>query len=305
MLQIGPRSLFSRLIDRKYSIFQRKRIIEYGKNLSKKYPNLRPYLRYARKILFSKNAPEVPRFSGWGMTTMNELPWINEYDGEVFRKASRDIKKTFEFDKSIVGYDSSNIEQLLWRHWNISTAVKYAIKFTDTKEYHFVECGVAEGMTVFFALREIFENQKVGKNFSMHLYDSWNIMKEEELTEIERDACKRKNYQFLNINKTKKNLSEFDDYIIYHQGYIPKTFSINPEAPKSISYLHIDLNSVKATQSTLEFFFPRLEPGGVIILDDYGAIAFEDTRIMIDAFFHDKPGILLKSPTGQTMYCHH
>ena len=193
---------------------------------------------------------------------------------------------------------------MLWRHWNISTAVKYAIKFTNTKEYHFVECGVAEGMTAFFALREIFENQKVGKNFSMHLYDSWNIIKDEELTEKEVKPSKHKNYQNLNINKTKKNLSEYDDYITYHQGYIPKTFSTNPPTPKSISYLHIDLNSVKATQSTLEFFFPRLEPGGVIIFDDYGSLVFEETRKMIDSFFHGKPGILLKSPTGQTMYCH-
>jgi len=159
-------------------------------------------------------------------------------------------------------------------------------------------------MTAFFALREIFENQKVGKNFSMHLYDSWNIIKDEELTEKEVKPSKLKNYQNLNINKTKKNLSEYDDYITYHQGYIPKTFSTNPPTPKSISYLHIDLNSVKATQSTLEFFFPRLEPGGVIIFDDYGSLVFEETRKMIDSFFHGKPGILLKSPTGQTMYCH-
>jgi len=282
-----------------------KKLVEKGRDLASKYPLMKPILRIPRRILFGKKKSVKPLFVGWGMTSFSELPWIDEYDGEVFRKASLDIKKTLDFDKSVVGIDTSNIDGLLWRHWNISTAIKYAIKFTNTQEHSFVECGVGEGMTAFFALREIYENQKVAKNFSMHLYDSWDVMKEDELTEKEDKSCKLKNYQNLNIDKTKKNLTEFDKYITYHQGYIPKIFSTNPPAPKTISYLHIDLNSAKATKSTLEFFFPRLESGGIIIFDDYGSNTFEETRKLINVFFHDKPGILLKSPTGQAMYCHH
>ena len=123
------------------------KLVKRGRNIARKYPIMRPFLRIPRRILFGKKKSVMPNFIGWGMTTFSELPWVDEYDGEVFRKASLDIKKTLEFDKSVVGIDTSNIDVLRWRHWNISTAVKYAIKFTDTKELHFVECGVGEGMT--------------------------------------------------------------------------------------------------------------------------------------------------------------
>jgi len=277
-----------------------KKLIERGRELFSQYPKLRPVLRIARGVLRSNTI-----FSGWGMSTSHQFPWIDEYNGDVFRKTSKDIKKSFDFGKVASGYDSSNVDELLWRHWNISSAVKYAIKFAEKKEYNFVECGVAHGMSAFFALREIFNTQKVGKNFSMHLYDSWGVMKTEYMTKKEKEV-KHAEHRFekLDINKTKKNLSEFVDYLTYHIGYIPQTFNIKPDSPENIVYLHIDLNSANVTQSALEFFFPRLQGGGVIMFDDYGSFDYEETKKIIDAFFKDKSGILIKFPTRQAMYCH-
>ena len=271
-----------------------KKIINYGLSLYLKYPPLQPYLKLIKKIFFK------PRFSGWGMTTEHELPWINEYDEEIFRKASQDIKKQFQFNKRIVGIDSRNVDALLWRHWNVSYAIRYAIRFSDTNEHNFVECGVGEGFSAFFALREIRGQQKIVKKFSMHLYDSWNAMKKEQL--LKSELLNVNKYSELEVNITKKNLSEFNDYIIYHQGYIPESFNVPPEAPNSIVYLHIDLNSSQPTLSTLEFFYPRLVKGGVILFDDYGWLEYGDTKKKVDAFFYGKPGIIMKLPTGQAIY---
>lgn len=270
-------------------------IINYGRSLNQKYPFLRPYMNLIKKIFFSK-----PRFSGWGMKTEHELPWIDEYEGEIFRKASQDIKKQFRFNKKVGGYDSKNVDELLWRHYIVSSAVRYSIKFSETDEYNFVECGVGEGFTAFFALREIL-GQNLPK-FSMHLYDSWDAMRKDQLLESELINV-NKNSE-LDINITKKNLSEFIDYIIYHQGYIPESLH-SPHAPKSILYLHIDLNSAQPTLSSLQFFYPLLVRGGVILFDDYGWIEYEDTRRKVNAFLHDKSGTLLKLPTGQAIYYHH
>ena len=43
--------------------------------------------------------------------------------------------------------------------------------------------------------------------------------------------------------------------------------------PESIIYLHIDLNSSELTLAALDFFFPKLVHGGIIIFDDYGWIS--------------------------------
>ena len=108
----------------------------------------------------------------------------------------------------------------------------------------------------------------------------------------------------MDISVTKKNLSEFGDNVIYHQGYIPSVCQNPPNSPKSIVYLHIDLNSAMPTKDVLEFFYPRLVSGGVILFDDYGGIGYEDTRRVIDEYLSDKAGIIIKLPTGQAIYFH-
>lgn len=165
-------------------------------------------------------------------------------------------------------------------------------------EYNFVECGVADGLSAFFALKEI----QGHKNFLMHLYDSWSEMKKEHLYDVESNYTGR--YNTLNVESTKRNLSEFKNNLIYHQGYIPKSFKDLPKSPDSIVYLHIDLNSAKATLESLEFFYPRLIKGGVILFDDYGWVAYEETRKIVNDFFKDKPGALFALPTGQAIYYH-
>ena len=112
-------------------------------------------------------------------------------------------------------------------------------------------------------------------------------------------------YANLSIDVTKKNLSEFNEKIIYHQGFIPESLHSDPSSPEFIVYLHIDLNSAKPTIDVLNFFLPRLVAGGVIVFDDYAWEGYEDTKKVIDAYFRDKPGLIMKLPTGQAIYYHH
>jgi hypothetical protein len=42
------------------------------------------------------------------------------------------------------------------------------------------------------------------------------------------------------------------------------------EAPEQIALLRLDTDWYESTQHELEYLFPRLAPGGVLILDDYG-----------------------------------
>lgn len=58
------------------------------------------------------------------------------------------------------------------------------------------------------------------------------------------------------------------------------------------------------TKAVLEFFFPKLIKGGIILFDDYGWEGYEDTKQIIDEFFSKKSRIVLKLPTGQAIYFH-
>jgi len=162
-----------------------------------------------------------------------------------------------------------------------------------------IEAGVADGITAFFSLRAAREKRR-NQPFTMHLYDSWGAMRKEELLYSETGYIG--NYGQLNIERAKKNLSEFSDHLIYHAGYLPETLSSLPAPPLSVHYMHIDLNSALPTLRMLEFFWPHMPRGGVILFDDYGWMGYEDTKNIIDEFFAGRDGLLLKLPTGQALY---
>jgi hypothetical protein len=272
----------------------KKKILEIGKRFYWKYPALRPFIAPIHRRLFIK-----PKFSGWGMSTEAENPWDSEYYGDIFRKAAQDVKK-FEFSKIPTGPNADKMDSVLWRHWIVSYAVRHVIEFTNCEKFNFVECGVGDGFSAFFALREISGNEKTANKSIMHLYDSWNQMRKEGLLESEKYYAGR--YSELDIDRTKRNLEEFYNTVVYHQGYIPESFTSTPNPPDSIVYLSIDLNSSQSTIDTLEFFFPLLIRGGIILFDDYGQIGYVDTRKAIDRFFSNKPGILFEIPTSQAIY---
>jgi len=264
-----------------------------GRKITKRIPILIPILRPIKTKLFPPPQPKI-LFSGWGMTTVHQLPWIND---KYFQQTSESIK-SFEFDKGL-NIDSTNVDILLWRHWIVSSAVRHAIEFAKTDEHNFVDCGVSAGLSAFFALREI-QRYKDIKKFSMHLYDSWSSMKKEHL--LESESLSVGNYGLLSLETTKNNLSAFNEFLVYHPGYIPESLSMSLQSPDSIVYLHVDLNSAKPTENTLEFFYPRLISGGVILFDDYGWVGYDDTRITVNNFFNNKPGIIFPLPTGQAIY---
>ncbi len=228
------------------------------------------------------------------MSTQHALPWIDDF---YFQKTNSHIKNHFKFNDEM-GIDSNNMDILLWRHWIVRHAINHAICFSKTNQYNFVECGVADGIATYFELRAIINNNI--PKFFFHLYDSWDSMKEVNLSASE--MILKGKYSSLEIDRTKNNLSEFNDFLIWHQGYVPDSFNFLPASPESILFLHVDLNSSKPTQNTLEYFFPRLVPGGIILFDDYGWEAFADTKKVIDDFLKDKSGILLSFPTGQAIY---
>lgn len=256
------------------------------RRLFDRWPALQPVLREVNGLLARR---DPPTFFGWLMTTWHEVPWATGW--EDFRAAAKELR---DFEHSQLS--AEDVDALLWRHWHVAYSVHHVVRHTSASGFTGVECGVGDGLTSHIALTQM--RAEVKGDFSMHLYDAWAPMQASGLTASE--APNAGTYHSLQVERTRRNLSPHHDRLSWHVGYIPAT--LGEDAPQLVDWLHIDLNSSVATTKALEFFFPRLQPGSVVLFDDYGWRHYADTKTAVDRFFAERPGSLMPLPTGQAIY---
>lgn len=56
------------------------------------------------------------------------------------------------------------------------------------------------------------------------------------------------------------------------KGWIPGVFSDLPEGPWS--FVHVDVDLYEPALASLEYFYPRMAKGGIMVNDDYGSASF-------------------------------
>lgn len=256
---------------------------------------------FLRRILF---IGRTPTFTGWGMTTCTATPWgtdqklgVIEHDFSRTHKALVDLVSTHKFALSQLkdSNELETLENLRWRHYIVYWSSHYAAQNTRVAVKNIVECGVCDGLTSFYAMSAV-ANQT--SNWAAYLYDAWAEMKEDLLLASEKKN--KMSYGYLDVALTKKNLEPFQSCTIFNKGFIPDSFGVS-QNPESIVWLHIDLNSAAPTLAALDFFWDRLESGGVILFDDYNWIGYEDTKKVILDWLSTRAGTLLPLPTGQAI----
>jgi O-methyltransferase len=88
------------------------------------------------------------------------------------------------------------------------------------------------------------------------------------------------------------------DNIRFHRGWIPSRFA--DVAQQSFSFVHIDVDLYRPTKESLEFFYPRLVPGGVLLCDDYGSHMCAGARRAFDEYVAEREEqSVVHVPTGQ------
>ncbi len=152
-----------------------------------------------------------------------------------------------------------------------------------------VKCGIAaeESFTRFAMFRNLIDphaNQKVVafERFSKNLYLNKNA---EDCGELQYQV-KRAPVDIDNLRQKllKKGITEEIEFIPGHIGdSIPEYLIQNPEL--KISYLNIDFDDYESTFTTLQFFYPRLVQGGILIFDNYYKNG-EDFAAITDYFTH-------------------
>lgn len=81
-----------------------------------------------------------------------------------------------------------------------------------------------------------------------------------------------------------------------HAGWIPQCFAGCED--RRFAFVHIDVDLHDPTRDSLAFFYPRMNPGGIILCDDYGVDTCPGASRAVDEFFADKPEAGVSLSTG-------
>jgi hypothetical protein len=86
------------------------------------------------------------------------------------------------------------------------------------------------------------------------------------------------------------------------KGYFPETASQLP-AEGRYCLVHIDCDLYAPIKSALEYFYPRMVPGGFLIIHDYSSLYWSGAEKAVDEFFADKiePVVPLPDSAGSVV----
>jgi len=157
-----------------------------------------------------------------------------------------------------------------------------------------VEAGVFRGGTSWY-LAELL--REAGDERPLHCFDSFEGMPAD--ADKERDGHEPGDFNDTSLERVTALLSDFANVQI-HPGFIPGTLA--PVEERSFSLVHIDVDIYSAVRDCCAFFYPRTNPGGFLLFDDYGFEAYRDAaKRAVDEYFADKPESVFALRTGQAL----
>jgi len=169
---------------------------------------------------------------------------------------------------------------VIWRTATLVWAARQAMRV----EGAFVECGCYKGTSA----RILVDAVELTRPF--HIYDLFEhdkAMAHHSMPEHGPDLFQQVKARFADASN-----------VVVTQGRVPESLS---NAPARIAFLHVDMNNVEAEIGALETLFDRMAPGGVVILDDFGWLAYRRQQEAEIAWFAARGYPVLELATGQGM----
>lgn len=101
----------------------------------------------------------------------------------------------------------------------------------------------------------------------------------------------------MSLEDVKNNLKDYKN-VYFYKGIFPKT--AQPIKDKLFSFVNLDVDLYKSTIDCLQFFYPRISKGGIIISHDYN-IQSEGVKKAFNEFFIDKPEPIIELSGSQCL----
>lgn len=191
------------------------------------------------------------------------------------------------------------------RMWALLNSVKYVLR--NDLPGDFVECGVWRGGSSFLMASLLADATEAPRK--VWLYDTFSGMvsptKEDVRTSPEdvlfagksaaalmkMDATEKANSRIwgvASLDEVKQNMKRSgieDARLEFIEGDVAKT--LRQRKPERIAILRLDTDWYESTRAELEELAPRVVPGGVILVDDYGDWA--GSRRAVDEYLDSLP----------------
>ena len=172
---------------------------------------------------------------------------------------------------------------MIWRFHVLAWAADQA-QYLDGD---FVECGVYQGVSSRIVARYL-DFARLDKRW--FLYDLFDNMGGEG------QGIRMPDHGTELVARVRQSFADFANIIIV-QGRVPGSFA--QAMPDRIAYFHLDLNDDAAERAALAELFPRMVPGALLVLDDYGWASYRAQQESADAFLAQWNYRVLELPTGQ------
>lgn len=173
--------------------------------------------------------------------------------------------------------------------------VLWAASHAAGLEGDFVECGVNTGMCS-ISICSYLDFNSLGKDF--YLFDTYRGIPEEQMSSQEKAARIAENAVFYEecYETAVQNFAPWPRCRLI-RGKVPDT--LQEVSISKVAYLHLDMNIAEPERAALEFFWDRMVPGGVILLDDYGFSSYRAQYDTANEFAASKGVVIATLPTGQ------
>jgi hypothetical protein len=150
----------------------------------------------------------------------------------------------------------------------------------------FAEVGVYQGGSA----KLICENRPAGR--TVHLFDTFEGLPNPG----QHDTGFTEGEYNCSLESVRGYLSSYPQ-VHFYKGLFPST--AGPVADRKFAFVNLDVDLYEGSRACLEFFYPRMSPGGILLSHDYGSQT--GVRKAFDEFFADKPEPLVQLIGSQCM----
>lgn len=174
------------------------------------------------------------------------------------------------------------------RCWILASCMTHAREIAGD----FAEFGVFRGGTALLAAQILAD---AGDRRPLHLFDSFAGMP----TTSDGEPYNAGDFRPGSAEDVRRLVGTAGANVRLHVGYIPDTFV--DTGIEQLAFAHIDVDLWNSVHECIEFVYPRVVAGGLIVFDDYGFPSCARARQAVDQAFERRRETPIYLPTGQAV----
>jgi hypothetical protein len=195
----------------------------------------------------------------------------------------------------VAGHWLEGDADIRWKLWILSRLARHRRGAPAESPGNFAEFGVFRGGCAFTVL----STASLPHSQLYFLFDTFDGTPESRLSEQERRFGLSGEWTDTSVREVTDLLAPWSEQIEICKGDVLET--LQTAETGDLSFVHIDLNATAPTLVALEYAYPRLTPGAIVVFDDYGSSRYDEQRLGIDEFFAGRPEDVVALPTGQAL----